>query len=350
DTPVEKVATREPDGGDGGGDGAAVYCVDAEVDRGIREQVQREGLQAVLDAQDSERRGAAQEARKCLFCKRMCESRADLFRHAYREHSFNIGLADNLVHVNEFLAILEGKLAAQQCTYCEKTFTSAAVLRRHMRKKKHFKISSHNRLYDRFYVVNYLEPGRSWEAIEDENRADSDDPKDESWTDWDERADLPTKSLFDGRVLPSADECWEYMRTEFAFDIRRIRADHGLNFYKTVSLVNAIRRSTAARTCFACQQCFADGAALADHVRHAGAAHLALPPSDSPLWDDSLAPVVESDPLLMALDDEGDSGDEEMPRRRQDERSKRSLRKRLGCISLDSPAEPENDSAAAASS
>ncbi|KAJ2773537.1 hypothetical protein IWQ57_001249 [Coemansia nantahalensis] len=342
DAPVDEVATRAAD------DGVAVHCVDAAADQEIRERVQREGLQAVLEAQDAERHSVAREARKCLFCKRVCEDRAALFRHAYREHSFNIGLPDNLVHVNEFLAILEGKLAAQQCLYCEKTFTSAAVLRRHMRKKKHFKISAHNRLYDRFYVVNYLEPGRSWEAIEEENKADSDDArddaKDESWTDWDERADLPTRSLFDDRLLPSADDCWAYMRAEFGFDIARIRTDHGLDFYTTVSLVNAIRRSTAARACFACGQTFGDGAALADHVRHAGAAHLVPPPSDSPFWSDGPAPVVESDPLLMSLDDD-DGSDGECEGKAKD--SLRALRKRLDAATLDALAEPDSAPASA---
>ena len=37
--------------------------------------------------------------------------RAVLFRHMFDEHNFNIGLADNLVNVNEFLEILEKKLA-----------------------------------------------------------------------------------------------------------------------------------------------------------------------------------------------------------------------------------------------
>ncbi|KAJ2709098.1 hypothetical protein H4R19_004420 [Coemansia spiralis] len=339
DTPVDEVATREADS-DGG---AAVYCVDAAVDQEIREQVQREGLQAVLETQDAERHSVAREARKCLFCKRICEDRADLFRHAFREHSFNIGRPDNLVNANEFLAILEAKLAAQQCPYCEKTFTSAAVLRRHMRKKKHFKISSHNRLYDRFYVVNYLEPGRSWEAIDDENKAESDDAKDESWTDWDERADLPTQSLFDDRVLPSADDCWAYMRTEFGFDIARIRADHGLDFYQTVSLVNAIRRSTASRACFACGQSFADGAALADHIRQADTAHLVPPPRDSAFWDDSPAPVVENDPLLMTLDDDDEDSDGDG----KAEAATRALRKKLGAVALDSTSDPAGAAASA---
>ncbi|KAJ2847850.1 hypothetical protein J3B02_004073, partial [Coemansia erecta] len=207
-----------------------------EVDKAIRERVHRESLETVLATQAAERHGVAQQPRKCLFCKHTCETRADLFRHAYREHNFNIGLPDNLVNVDEFLHILESKLAMLQCLYCEKTFTSPAVLRKHMRKKKHFKISAHNRLYDRFYVVNYAEPGRSWEAMESE-KPDSDaedaDRRDDSWADWDDKAEMPAMALFDDRECANAEECWAYMRAQCGFDIRAVRKARGLDFYST---------------------------------------------------------------------------------------------------------------------
>jgi hypothetical protein len=41
-----------------------------------------------------------------------------------------------------------------------KTFKSHSVLKLHMRKKKHFRIDPHQTLYDRFYIVNYLHPGK----------------------------------------------------------------------------------------------------------------------------------------------------------------------------------------------
>lgn len=64
--------------------------------------------------------------------------------------------------------------------YCEKRFTTPAVLRKHMRKKKHFKINARNRIYDKFYVINYLEPGKNWETFENENyESDEDYNKDE---------------------------------------------------------------------------------------------------------------------------------------------------------------------------
>jgi hypothetical protein len=48
-----------------------------------------------------------------------------------------------------------------------------------MRKKKHFKIASKNRQYDRFYVINYLEPGKNWESFENDNYESDDEKRDE---------------------------------------------------------------------------------------------------------------------------------------------------------------------------
>ncbi|KAJ1961903.1 hypothetical protein GGI12_002984 [Dipsacomyces acuminosporus] len=349
---VADIATKEETD-----DGTVVYHIDAAScpeDKEIRDAVQKENLDDILRVQDIERHGDALEPRKCLFCKHVCEDRADLFRHGYREHNFNIGLPDNLVNVNEFLHILESKLAALQCLYCEKTFTSPAVLRKHMRKKKHFKISARNRLYDRFYVVNYIELGKSWEAIENE-KADSDaeeaDRKDDSWADWDDKADLPAKSLFDEHVAATPEECWGYLKSEYGFDIHKIREDRGLDFYKTVALINIVRRSTSNNACFACAQSFEDGKALSAHLKQAGPEHLQPPASDSPAWDDkeNLIPAIENDPLLMDFDDDGDFDEEDEEKSRKLlEESKKILRKKFDQISLESPKKASSTESATA--
>lgn len=36
------------------------------------------------------------------------------------------------------------------------------ALKEHMRKKLHKRINPTNKEYDKFYINNYLEPGRSW--------------------------------------------------------------------------------------------------------------------------------------------------------------------------------------------
>lgn len=107
-----------------------VYVIDpsvCEADKEIRDSIQRQKLAEVLETQQREREKEATQPRKCLFCKIVCDKRYDmvsvhnvwktyrcirssLFRHMFAEHNFNIGLPDNIVDVNEFLNILEGKL------------------------------------------------------------------------------------------------------------------------------------------------------------------------------------------------------------------------------------------------
>lgn len=48
------------------------------------------------------------------------------------------------------------------CIYCEKTFKDRSVLKEHMRKKFHKCVNPNNKIYDKFYIINYLEPGRTW--------------------------------------------------------------------------------------------------------------------------------------------------------------------------------------------
>ena len=84
------------------------------------------------------------------------------------------------------------------CLYCEGVFKDRITLKEHMRKKQHKKINPNNTEYDRyiyiyiyiqslyttapqsippsiirFYVINYLEAGRTWQEVlaeEDEGK------------------------------------------------------------------------------------------------------------------------------------------------------------------------------------
>ena len=149
----------------------AAFFLDAnmEEDRKLREKLHAEHLQQLLDFQHEERM-QTNFARQCLFCKEICKgNRKVMFAHMMEAHGFNIGLPDNLVYVNEFLDILSENLDRCLCIFCEKEFKSHSVLRIHMRKKKHFKINAQNPIYDRFYLINHLELGKNWEAIQNED-------------------------------------------------------------------------------------------------------------------------------------------------------------------------------------
>ena len=93
------------------------------------------------------------------------------------DHNFNVGQPDNLVFINEFLDKIEAKLEQLVCLYCEKVFKSRDVLKEHMRKKGHKKLNPKNKMWDKYYLVNYLEFGKTWEDVarEDHERAFSED-------------------------------------------------------------------------------------------------------------------------------------------------------------------------------
>ncbi|RUS31587.1 hypothetical protein BC938DRAFT_477501 [Jimgerdemannia flammicorona] len=268
--------------------------------------------QAAAQGADRERHEDSKLPRKCLFCKNMCDSRTALFKHMFGEHNFNIGLPDNLVNVNDFLDMLEGKLTNLQCLYCEKIFTTPAVLRKHMRKKKHFKIAAKNRLYDPFYVINYLEPGKNWENFESERYESDEDRRDDSWADWDEAEAEPTMCLFDNTVLPSPKEALDHMRDMHGFDLTKIKGEKGLDFYKTVTLINYIRHQTSLYKCYSCGATFDDLAQMTSHMQEAGC-FVKVPDIEAGFWKDQkyLFPTYDNDPLLTGFDD-GEDDDEPM--------------------------------------
>ncbi|XP_006810291.1 zinc finger protein 277-like [Neolamprologus brichardi] len=111
-------------------------------------------------------------------------SRSSLLNHMAREHSFSIGLPDNIVYCSEFLDTLQDKLDSLQCLYCEKTFRDKTTLKDHMRKKAHRRINAKNHEYDRFYVINYLELGKTWEEVQSEDDRELADDEDDDWSDW----------------------------------------------------------------------------------------------------------------------------------------------------------------------
>ncbi|KAI8815862.1 uncharacterized protein EV422DRAFT_610644 [Fimicolochytrium jonesii] len=319
---LDSVATKSDQTTNPDGTGKVVYILGHDnnlEDKAFRERLQHDKLNHMLKIQEQERaEDTTHVQRKCLFCKVTCDNRSLLFKHMFSEHGFNIGLPDNLVEVSEFLETLQKKLAGLQCLYCEKIFKTSAVLRKHMRKKKHFKINPRNRGYDRFYIINYLEPGKNWEAFENERYDSDEDRKEEEWEDWNEEDSTAdsTMCLFDESVFPSAESAHEHMKAAHSFDLRAIREEHDLDFYASIRLINYIRHQTAHCTCHACSTPFDTMPELTHHLTSLN--HFtSLPPKDSPVWTDPqyLFPCYENDPLLMldvmAADDENEQEDDE---------------------------------------
>ncbi|XP_036719425.1 zinc finger protein 277 isoform X3 [Balaenoptera musculus] len=215
-------------------------------DRILREELQKQRLKEILEQQQQERNDNNFQG-SCMFCnEEFLGNRSVLLNHMAREHTFNIGLPDNIVNCNEFLCTLQKKLDNLQCLYCEKTFRDKNTLKDHMRKKQHRRINPKNREYDRFYVINYLDAHE--------------------------------------------------------FDLLKIKSELGLNFYQQVKLVNFIRRQIHQCRCYGCHETFKSKADLRTHMEEAK--HTSLLP-ERQTWDQPqyYFPTYENDTLLCTLSD-----------------------------------------------
>ena len=289
-----------------------------EEDRAIRERLALRRLEEVLSCQQREREDFT-FSRCCLFCRyRARGNRSKIIHHLYMIHHLNLGSPDNLVFVNEYLDLLKGKLDRNECLYCEKLFEDHATLMEHMRKRQHREVNPKNSYYDRFYVINYLELGKKWlevlaEDFEDSLPAfeDSDEEEEtESWAEWlednaDEDATMVV-CLFCDSAFDAAASLVDHCHSDHRWDLKAHLYSPAtpLSFYDRMKILNYIRKTGYAMTCWVCGT---DDAKSWDALRKHLAAgdHLAaaaLPPRD--VWDkdEFLIPVFENDHLLWVLE------------------------------------------------
>ncbi|KAL3852351.1 hypothetical protein ACJMK2_016006 [Sinanodonta woodiana] len=285
-------------------------------DRQLRDFLQRRRLERVLGCQQKEREDM-QFSRGCLFCKQhFTGKRALLFDHMAEDHNFNIGQPDNLVFTDELLAKLDEKLNSLQCLYCEKTFRDRNTLKEHMRKKQHRKINPMNTEYDQFYVINYLEIGKNWEAIQSqkdipEDIDDTDDTEsDDEWSGWEEEAGCQAVCLFCEFTSSNAEKLRSHMSELHDFDLQDIKLRLALNFYQQVKLVNFIRRQVHLGICIGCQQKFETKEELIDHMHQEVHTNQI---AEQAIWDQPqyFFPTYENDNLLCQLDFEDDNSPED---------------------------------------
>ena len=166
--------------------------------------------------------------------------------------------------IAEFLDKIDAQLEQLVCLYCEKLFKSREVLKEHMRKKMHKKLNPKNKDWDKYYLVNYLEFGKTWQDFsreESECRAEEEPPsawddtekednEDSEWNDWrGETGDRTPSSLqyfylsddLGGAVClfcpvnyPDIAELVEHMDLIHGFDFVKLKQDLNLNFYQQV--------------------------------------------------------------------------------------------------------------------
>ncbi|CAE6497417.1 unnamed protein product [Rhizoctonia solani] len=115
--------------------------------------------------------------------------------------------------------------------------------------------------------------------------------EEETFSDWVDDDDNPTKSLFDETVLPNARKAVAHDKETHGVDIVELWNNLKLDFLKRVRLTNYIRKSRAPP-----------------------AEVLALK-ADNPLFSDDvhLRPVIEDDPLLLLGNDEWSDDEDDKP-------------------------------------
>ena len=270
----------------------------------IKQSLRRKTLERVIAEQERERKEDHPLPRPCLFCKDLQSNKYALFAHMFEVHKFNIGLLDNLVYVDEFLNILECKMASKQCIYCERFFKSGSVLRKHMRKKKHFKIHPKQPLYDKYYLVNYLEPGSKVEEDSPcfHSVASEGEKSDDDWNDWDEDMDEVYTCLFDSHIEKDSERIIEHMKSAHNFDLNEVK--DRFDFYCRIKIINYIRHRTMKHECMNCDSTFVDLEQLSSHMNQEK--HYGIPPDS--VWNQQqyFLPIYEDDAILRLLDVQDD--------------------------------------------
>ena len=78
-----------------------------EGDAALRAKLKQKTIERMLDCQQLARERGLVE-RRCLFCKEILSGpHMLLFQHMRDAHDFNIGLPDNMVHIDDFLDLLQ---------------------------------------------------------------------------------------------------------------------------------------------------------------------------------------------------------------------------------------------------
>lgn len=194
--------------------------------------------------------------KQCLFCKLEFEgSRQGYLEHLSDKHNLQLGRSQNLVFIEELINIIEHKLQALTCIYCEGVFPDRNVMKEHMRKKLHKRINPSDSQYDKFYIVNYLEVGKSWRVLEQEVDKYAHSPGfeengDKEYSDWNEK-DIKITCLFCDHTDIDINMLCKHMTERHNFDFGQTTAS--LDFYQKIKLVNFVRKMIHSHACPYCE-------------------------------------------------------------------------------------------------
>jgi len=282
-------------------------------DESLRSKLNTDKLCKILDEQQAER-ADNEFSRSCLFCKVMFHgNRAELFKHMAVDHSFNVGNPDNIVHAAEFIDLIKSRLDNFVCLFCEKEFKDWNILKDHMRKKGHKRIDPKNKEYDKYYLINYLDPGKPWKEVQNEpeyekeeiNEDDDTYCNEKEWEDWVDPKAMVSLCLFCSKTDDDVNNIVSHMKNEHEFDLHALKVQLGLNFYNQVKIVNYIRKQVYQNKCPCCSEDLKTRDNFNEHLFTER--HYKLP-KDRNVWDQPgyFFPTFDDDSLLCFLEDDAE--------------------------------------------
>ncbi|XP_055597442.1 zinc finger protein 277 [Uranotaenia lowii] len=276
----------------------------------LRLRLKREMMELVLTRHQFERTDRNFN-RGCLYCRDFrSESRVEFIEHLYKKHFLLLGKAENLVFVDELIDTVQQKMDQLVCLYCEKIFKDRPTLKEHMRKKGHKRINPENKIYDRFFLVNYRndrfkkpasttkQPVSINVRPQEKSPFHSED-SDSDWSDW-YGEDQKTTCLFCPNAKEKIEDLKAHMIAEHSFDFDAQVI--GLSFYQRVKVVNFIRRQMHVMKCVMCREDFSSRENLENHLKEQN--HYGI--GDQQLWDqpEFFFPTYEDDQFLCHLEDD----------------------------------------------
>ncbi|XP_003490408.2 zinc finger protein 277 [Bombus impatiens] len=278
-------------------------------DKTLRHEIHQAKLEWVLSEQARERKDINFN-RGCMFCRTEFSGlRITYIKHLAQKHNLYLGKPDNLVFIDEFLDKIQAAIENLICIYCEKLFKDRTALKEHMRKKLHKRINPNNKEYDKFYINNYLEPGKSWrhkqnthtenDVVGDQSSENEDE---DTWSDWNDEG-IGISCLFCTYSDKHFHRILTHMKAEHDFDFKIASKD--LTFYQKVKVVNYVRRQIHLKQCVFCEM---KVDTVLEHMKEEN--HFKIP--SQKVWDqpEYYFPMNENESFLYNLDTSSTSDEE----------------------------------------
>lgn len=211
--------------------------------------------------------------------------------------------SENLVFIDMLIDELQLKLVDMICIFCEETFKDRSTLKEHMRKKGHKRINPDNRVYDKFFLINYqfhqeTKQKRAYrKKNESSQKTDNFVDCDSNWSDWED--DIQEMICL---FCPQKNNDFMELKKHIN-DTHKVNFDFETSdktFYEKVKIVNFVRRQMFLMQCITCNQRFSQMSELYSHLSENN--HFTLGNRDD--WDlpQYFFPTYEDDFFLCCLE------------------------------------------------